>query len=133
MKRSLRRLFALALLAVLPLQGQATSSMTCHLQAHENVHETTLEASPGNTQQHVHDHHVAAEMHTGHDTLETDSISSQPPSSCALCASCCVMAQALTPSSGLGLLAAAPLSIFLLDLKQPVSVVLETLLRPPRS
>ena len=131
MKRSLRRLFALALLAVLPLQGQATSFMACHLQAHENVHEMTHEALPGNT--HAHDHQGAASMHKDHGTLETDSISSQPPNSCALCASCCVMAQALTPGSGLGLLAAAPLSIFLLDLKQPVSVVLETLLRPPRS
>jgi hypothetical protein len=91
----------------------------------------THEALPGNT--HAHDHQAAASTHTDHGTLETDSISSQPPSSCALCASCCVMAQALTPSAGLGLLAAAPLSIFLLDLKQPVSVVLETLLRPPRS
>lgn len=137
MKRSLRRLFALALLAALPMQGQATSSMTCHLQAHENVHEatheTTHEAAPSHAQQDTHDRPMAAQMHTGHGTLETDPIQSQLPNSCALCASCCVMAHALTPGSGLGLLAAAPLSIFLLDLKQPVSVVLETLLRPPRS
>lgn len=137
MKRSLRRLFTLALLAALPLQGQATSSMTCHLKTHENVHQTAHEASheaaPGHTHQHSHDRSIAADMHKDHGSLENDPTPSQPPSGCALCASCCVMAQALTPSSGLGLLAAAPLSIFPRDLKQPVSVVLEALLRPPRS
>lgn len=121
MTAQVRRLLAMLLLLALPLQGQAVSSMNCHSTEH-NGHPVSLVSDAGQD---------GAIQHL-HDTPQSET-TTQQPGSCALCVGSCAMAHAI-PAAPAGL-AAVPYSNPISALPTPryLSVVLEGLLRPPRS
>lgn len=129
--RSLKRFLMLSLLVSLPIQAQAAAWMACHA-SFESVNSVTLEQA-------IH-HHSEAGSATDHSAHAAAAVDSTTPESaaaqasgCALCAASCFMAH--------GLPAAAQNSFTQAEFRTLIpgpqlhfaSVVLEGLLRPPRS
>ncbi len=136
-KLKIRRLLTVLLLAALPLQGQAVAAMTCHSMA--GASELVSQADPHETS-HAHDSHshkhpstdLSAEADLLHHALGTESVT-QLTSSCALCAASCAMAHVIPVSVESSFPQLESTSITLTSTPRYSSVVLEGLLRPPRS
>ena len=117
MSLKIRRLLAVLLLAALPLQGQAVAAMSCHEQSHSHAHVVT---------------DVVSEAKESHHTPGTEP-AVQLASSCALCAASCAMAHVIPVSVESSFPQLESTSITLTSTPRYSSVVLEGLLRPPRS
>jgi hypothetical protein len=150
----LRRFFVVTLLLVLPLQGQAVASMSCHLvqgaglvsgtplpavnQAHAVNHsETAVQVSSADHSGHAHSHATPSNDQLILDGVDSElmpegNTSTLLTESCALCATCCMLSAALPTH------AASHSDLFkspqpqLLPPALLAGVVPEGLLRPPR-
>ena len=130
--RSLKRSLVLLLLVSLPLQAQAAAWMACHA-SFESVSSVKLEQA-------VH-HHSEADPATDHSahaatasdaTTATGSAAAQA-SGCALCAASCFMAHGLPAAAQHTFTQAEFRTLIPGPQLHFASVVLEGLLRPPRS
>ena len=126
----LRQFIAATLFLVLPLQGQAVASMSCH-----SVQTAALSAQITATVQPAHEHAPATlqatvkEAHAHHAPIQAGAAE---PASCALCVACCMLSTALPKYSDSH---SAVFKTPQLQAASPVmfaGVVPEGLLRPPR-
>jgi hypothetical protein len=137
MSLKIRRLLAVLLLAALPLQGQAVAAMSCHSSADsaELVSQAVLHEKSHAHDSHAHSHpapDVIFKAEGVHHTSGTEP-AAQLASSCALCAASCAMAHVIPVSVESSFPQLESSSITLSSTPRYSSVVLEGLLRPPRS
>ncbi|MDP4577108.1 MAG: hypothetical protein NWS77_03925 [Burkholderiaceae bacterium] len=137
MLRSLKRSLVLLLLVSLPLQAQAAAWMACHA-SFESVSSVKLEQA-------VHHHSEAgpATDHSAHAATASDATASDATtatgsaaaqaSGCALCAASCFMAHGLPAAAQHTFTQAEFRTLIPGPQLHFASVVLEGLLRPPRS
>ena len=135
--RSLKRSLVLLLLVSLPLQAQAAAWMACHA-SFESVSSVKLEQA-------VHHHSEAdpATDHSAHAATASDATASDATtatgsaaaqaSGCALCAASCFMAHGLPAAAQHTFTQAEFRTLIPGPQLHFASVVLEGLLRPPRS
>lgn len=150
----LRRFVAATLFLVLPLQGQAVASMSCHsvqedrlvlgtqsphsLQAHPAHHaDVSAEGASADHTGHAHSHATPTDHPRDLDGVDSVSTAEsgtnmQPSDSCVLCSTCCMLSTALpTHIASHSDLFKAPLPQ-LAPATMLVGFVPEGLLRPPR-
>ena len=130
--RSLKRSLVLLLLVSLPLQAQAAAWMACHA-SFESVSSVKLEQA-------VHHHSEAgpATDHSAHAATASDATTATgsaaaQASGCALCAASCFMAHGLPAAAQHTFTQAEFRTLIPGPQLHFASVVLEGLLRPPRS
>ena len=130
--RSLKRSLVLLLLVSLPLQAQAAAWMACHA-SFESVSSVKLEQAA-----HHHSEAGPATDHSAHAATASDATTATgsaaaQASGCALCAASCFMAHGLPAAAQHTFTQAEFRTLIPGPQLHFASVVLEGLLRPPRS
>ena len=130
--RSLKRSLVLLLLVSLPLQAQAAAWMACHA-SFESVSSVKLEQAT-----HHHSEAGPATDHSAHAATASDATTATgsaaaQASGCALCAASCFMAHGLPAAAQHTFTQAEFRTLIPGPQLHFASVVLEGLLRPPRS
>jgi hypothetical protein len=130
--RSLKRSLVLLLLVSLPLQAQAAAWMACHA-SFESVSSVKLEQAA-----HHHSEADPATDHSAHAATASDATTATgsaaaQASGCALCAASCFMAHGLPAAAQHTFTQAEFRTLIPGPQLHFASVVLEGLLRPPRS